>query len=247
MAKLTAPKADEQRLGSLAPAARSRLSEQVASRVQEAIVRGELRPGQHLVEADLASSLQVSKSPIREALRSLEATGLVTIMPRHGAYVRNLTVRDVHEVSELRADLEALAITLGLERADAAWIDELRVGLAAMAGARGNQELNQRHVAFHEILISRCDNRLLLVTLDGIRNQVRSFMALVERLYPDQAAIAADHQSLVEAVDGGDPRLVRAVVFEHIVETGKRLEGIWGTNPTPDDDGKELRLAHRRA
>ena len=241
MAKVIPPTADAPRLGGLAPAARSRLSEEVASRIQDAIVRGELSPGQHLVEADLVALLRVSKSPIREALRSLDAAGIVTILPRHGAYVRSLTVRDVHEVSVLRADLEALAITLGLRHADSAWIDELQAGLAAMARARGNQELNQLHVAFHGILISRCDNRLLLSALDGIRNQIRSFMALVEHLYPDQQAVAEDHQALVDAVAGLDPQQVRSTVLDHIIETGKRLEEMWSSAPHAEAVAKEVR------
>src|SRR5436309_3313891 len=144
-------------LSSLRPAQRSRLSEQVASRIADGILRGELQPGEHLVEAALAQSMQVSKSPVREALRDLAARGLITILPRRGAFVRSLTVKNLRDISVLRATLEALAVNLGVARGDPRWIEELRRTIRALRQARGSRTLNARHVALHQTLTSHCD------------------------------------------------------------------------------------------
>jgi DNA-binding GntR family transcriptional regulator len=211
----------------LAPANPNRLSEHVVSQIADAIVRGELQPGQHLVEAELAASLQVSKSPIREALRELAARGLVTIQPRHGAFVRSLTARDVREIRVLRTALEGLAINLGLERFDAGWVEQLEREISGMRKAQNSGELNAHHLAFHRTLVARCDNTRLLDVLEGMSTQVRSFMAIVERLLPGEAAVAEDHVPLVTAVVSRDPAVVLAVVEAHIGETGRQLEQIW--------------------
>jgi DNA-binding GntR family transcriptional regulator len=210
-----------------APANSNRLSEHVVSEIADAIVRGELQPGQHLVEAELAASLRVSKSPIREALRELAARGLVTIQPRHGAFVRSLNARDIREIRVLRTALEGLAINLGLERFDKSWIKDLEREISGMRLARNSGQLNMHHLAFHRALVARCDNTRLLDVLEGMSTQVRSFMAIVERLLPGKVAVAEDHVPLVKAVVSRDPAAVLAVVEAHIGETGRQLEQIW--------------------
>jgi len=214
-------------LSSLRPTERSRLSEHVASRIADGILRGELQPGEHLVEAALAASMQVSKSPVREALRDLAARGLITIQPRRGAFVRSLTVKNLRDISVLRATLEALAANLGATRADPRWIDELRRGIRAMRQARGSGVLNARHVAFHQTLVSRCDNQAVLDALEAIAAQTQSLIALGEHLYSSSDAVASDHEALIDAVLSGDPNVVRTAFDEHILATEHQIEEGW--------------------
>jgi GntR family transcriptional regulator of gluconate operon len=221
-------------LSSLRPPQLSRLSEQVASRIADGILSGELQPGEHLVEAALATSMQVSKSPVREALRDLAARGLITIQPRRGAFVRSLTVKNLRDISVLRATLEALAVNLGVARADPQWMDELRRGIRAMRQARGSGTLNTRHVAFHHMLISRCDNQAVLDALEAISAPARSLIALGEHLYSSSEAVATDHEALIDAVLSGDPNVVRAAFEEHILATEQQIEAGWrGTARQP--------------
>ena len=213
----------------LRPASRRRLSEEVAAVIADAIVRGELLPGAHLVELDLAKSLEVSKSPIREALRELAAQGLVTIEPRRGARVLSLTARDLHEIGEFRTALETLAATNGMRTLDPDWLEELKASVSAMSRARTNAELNERHLAFHRLLVSRCDNRRVLEAIDSMSAQMRSFLAIVERLYGGNEEVASDHLALVAAVASRDPERIRITVEEHVLSSTERLEEIWRT------------------
>jgi GntR family transcriptional regulator, gluconate operon transcriptional repressor len=211
----------------LRPARADRLSEQVASQIADAILSGTLRQGEHLVEAEIAASLQVSKSPVREALRDLAAQGLVTIQPRRGAFVRSLTVRDMREISVFRAALEGLAINLSMASSDGEWTGELRAGIDAIRSARGNAEINRRHIALHHLLVARCDNSRVLGALDAIATQTQSFMGIVGQLYNSAEKVAADHEALLAAVATGEPEAVRRAVDDHILLTEQELEAMW--------------------
>src|SRR5258708_39160738 len=110
----------------LTPTSRKSLGEDVADRLREAILHGELSPGQHLREEELGERLQVSRGPVRDAFVLLEREGLVTSSRHRGVSVVDVTLKDLHEVYTLRSALEPLAITLAIQRAtggDLAQID----------------------------------------------------------------------------------------------------------------------------
>ena len=92
------------------------LRDVVFENLREAIVEGRLKPGQRLMEVQLAEQLGVSRTPVREAIRKLELEGLVVMLPRKGAYVANMSLKDLIDVLEIRASLEGLAASLAAER-----------------------------------------------------------------------------------------------------------------------------------
>lgn len=92
------------------------LRDVVFENLREAIVEGRLKPGQRLMEVQLAEQLGVSRTPVREAIRKLELEGLVVMLPRKGAYVANMSLKDLKDVLEIRASLEGLAASLAAER-----------------------------------------------------------------------------------------------------------------------------------
>ena len=92
------------------------LRDLVFENLREAILKGDLNPGDRLMEVQLANKLGVSRTPVREAIRKLELEGLVIMLPRKGAYVADMSLKDIIEVLEIRASLEGLAAYLASER-----------------------------------------------------------------------------------------------------------------------------------
>ena len=99
------------------------LRDVVFENLREAILEGELKPGQRLMEVQLAEQLGVSRTPVREAIRKLELEGLVIMLPRKGAYVANMSLKDIIDVLEIRASLEGLAASLAAQRMSSDDID----------------------------------------------------------------------------------------------------------------------------
>ncbi len=92
------------------------LRDVVFENLRDAIITQVLKPGERLMEIQLADEMGVSRTPVREAIRKLELEGLVVMVPRKGAYVAGVSMKDIHEVYEVRSALEMLAVTLAAER-----------------------------------------------------------------------------------------------------------------------------------
>jgi len=140
------------------------------SRLRAAILSGELRPGERLVAAALAERLEVSATPLREAIQRLAAQGLVEITPQRGARVAAASPRDAEEIYELRTLLDPLAMRDSLAHSDRAHVAEIDAAYDRLVAAnrtrpRSPAELVQavdRHGQFHAALLSRCRSRWLL-------------------------------------------------------------------------------------
>ena len=102
------------------------LRDVVFNTLRQAILRGELKPGERLMEIQLANKLGVSRTPIREAIRKLELEGLVLMIPRKGAEVAEITEKNMRDVLEVRKALEELAVQLACEKITAEEIDEMK-------------------------------------------------------------------------------------------------------------------------
>ena len=148
----------------------------VVPALREAIVEGVLAPGSRLSEVQVAKQLNVSRTPMREAFAQLEREGLVTVLPRVGAYVRAVTLRDVEEIYTVRAALECLAVQLALERITTLGIAQLDDVIEAMqvsvdAGDPvGYVEALDR---FYTIVMTIADNRTLQDSHAGLIGPVR--------------------------------------------------------------------------
>ena len=102
------------------------LRDVVFESLRKAIVEGSLKPGQRLMEVQLAEQLGVSRTPVREAIRKLELEGFVIMLPRKGAYVADMSVKDIIDVLEVRSALEGLAANLAAERMDEKEVENLK-------------------------------------------------------------------------------------------------------------------------
>ena len=148
------------------------LSSQVSKILTEAILEGAIEGGQKLVEMEIQEMFGISRSPLREAIRDLEKKGLVTIVPRRGAFVRRVTVKDIEDIFPVRANLEALAAKLAHANISQEDLDEMKDILEKMQEAvRANDTKSywRHHSRFHEIFINASNNPVLIETLSRLR------------------------------------------------------------------------------
>ena len=141
------------------------LRDVVFNTLRESILTGEMKPGERLMEIHLANRLGVSRTPIREAIRMLELEGLVTMIPRRGAEVAQITEKGLKDVLEVRQALDALAIELACERITEEEIRELRRACDTFVQMTRTQDavrIAQADVALHDIIVRASGNDRLI-------------------------------------------------------------------------------------
>jgi DNA-binding GntR family transcriptional regulator len=183
------------------------LRQQIADAIMRAILDGEIRPGEALVEMDIATRLGVSRAPVREALQLLAHTSLVVTAPYRGTTVRPLTRTDVEEVYSLRTIHETFALRRAMALDPAATAAELRVvsdGMAHIAASGDWASLAVEDARFHETLIRHAQHGLLLQAWRDIHLRVRQIMALRNRQNVDSMEVFYHHLPIVEAMEAGD-------------------------------------------
>jgi DNA-binding GntR family transcriptional regulator len=200
----------------LGPARKVRLSEEVIQAIKDAIRRGVLRPGQRLVETDIAAQMQVSKAPVREALRQLQAEGLVVSYPQRGTFVVDLTDHDLWEIATLRAALEGLALELAAQRIDDEGLRELEHLLERIAAPAEGETVTDLHLQFHYLPLRYCGHRRLQAMLESLRAQAHTVAALSLVHHDSTAALAEVHRPMLEALRARDSAVARKLVTEHM-------------------------------
>jgi GntR family transcriptional regulator, carbon starvation induced regulator len=184
-----------------APVTRSEWAE---DRLRQAILRGELRPGQRLHASNLADRWDISATPLREAFQRLAGEGLVELLPQRGARVSEMSATDAARIYELRLLLEPLALRQSLEASDAQHLDEIAAAFAVFRSARSVLAGIEAHAAFHSILLSRCPSIWLLRFTAQLADasglyQIASVGSAAARRHP-----RVEHQALRDAAIAGD-------------------------------------------
>ncbi|MEV6106643.1 GntR family transcriptional regulator [Streptomyces sp. NPDC051940] len=204
-----------------APIAHS-LREHIREHIVEGIISGRWKPGERIVERRIATELEVSQTPVREALRELESLRLIESSPNKGVRVRNLTAADLEEIYPVRAGLEQIAAELAAP-ALARDVSALEPHVAALreADAKGDGEAQVRHtVAFHRELVRAAGNSVLLHTWEGLGIEVFTSLS-IRWLGTHQESYAQEHQDVVEAFRHRDPQ-VAELVKAHVLGCAPR-------------------------
>jgi DNA-binding GntR family transcriptional regulator len=200
------------------------LRDHVTEDIRRAIEAGVLKPGNRLVEADIAAQMGISRAPVREAIRQLEQEGFVTTTPRKGTFIVELERRDIEEIYSLRSALEWLAIKMALPHMDAAEIDNLESIVNEMreaAEARDMSRLVESDMAFHRRIVVLSGHSRLLQDWLRMSTQMRLFFAVKDQLYENPRDIAETHQPLIDAFRAHDVEVAQRELSEHIVEAGE--------------------------
>lgn len=195
------------------------LREIVFESIRGAIISGTLKPGERLMEVQLAEKLGVSRTPIREAIRKLELEGLVIMMPRKGAYVADLSIKDITDVLEIRAVLEGLASGLAALRITDEEIEELE-----MTAVKFNQAIDegdfdaivQRDIEFHDLIFKATRNEKLIQLTNNLREQVQRFRLMYINKSNKSKELAREHYEIAEAISNRNIDLAEKLAKTHI-------------------------------
>ncbi|MBM7866380.1 FCD domain-containing protein [Heliobacterium gestii] len=191
----------------------------VFDNLREAIITGVLRPGERLMEIQLAEEMGVSRTPVREAIRKLELEGFVVMVPRKGAYVSNISVKDITDVFELRAALESLAAGLAAQRItedETEQMERLLVKTMACFEEDNLDDLVETDIDFHDMVYRASRNQRLVQIINNLREQLRRFRT-TSLSHPGRMREAwEEHRKLVEAIADRNVVLAQSLAWEHI-------------------------------
>ncbi|WP_338777450.1 GntR family transcriptional regulator [Streptomyces sp. DG1A-41] len=207
--------------------------ERVTADLRQEIIAGSLRPGDRLVERELAERFGVSRVPVREAIRALVAEGFVHFETPRRTVVRRLTPNDVKELFELREALEVYAAGLAASRATPGDLAEVQALLdrAAAATEAGDAELiTDLNSRLHDRIVAMAGNSLLTEALEPVAGRLR-WMTRRNEEWPQ---LLVEHRELYEAIASGDPDRARAHALTH-VRTNYRstVRHLFGEEETP--------------
>jgi DNA-binding GntR family transcriptional regulator len=216
---------------------RSPLSDQVKDRLLQEILSGEYPPGSRIVETRVARELGTSQAPVREALRDLEALGVVEISAFRGARVRHPSKAELLEAYGIRAELESLGARLALPRMSDADLEELQGYVEEMQRAADVGDTHTEavvDVAFHARIIQISNNHTLERVWRHLEPLSRTYITLVVPGV-NRRHIADLHVPILAALRSGDPDLADAAYHLHFEAAGDMFRETWVDDPSTSD------------
>lgn len=197
------------------------LGEVVFDYLRDAIMNGDLKPGERLMESAIADQLGVSRTPVREAIRKLEKEDFVTMVPRKGAYVTKVTAKDILDVLEVRRVLEGFAAQLAAERMSESEIKELK-----KCHEKFNKFLVKNNVQgmidkdreFHDLIFKASKNEKLNNLVIELLEQFHRFRLIYFTERDNYVKVQYWHDSIVEGIEKRDSGMAREFAEKHIAE-----------------------------
>lgn len=196
------------------------LRDVVFNTLRQAILRGELKPGERLMEIALSNRLGVSRTPVREAIRMLELEGLVIMIPRKGAQVAQITEQDLNDVLEVRLGLEELAVRFACERITDGEIEELGDAVQEFEKSLEDADLSalaEADVKFHEIIYNATHNRRLVQIINNIREQMYRYRIEYLKDVESRKDLLKEHYAIWEALKKREKDNAVKYICTHIV------------------------------
>ena len=205
------------------------LRDVVFNTLRRAILRGELKPGERLMEIQLANKLGVSRTPIREAIRKLELEGLVLMIPRKGAEVAEITEKNLRDVLEVRCALEELGVQLACDRIDKEGIQKLHEAADHFRDVLDSDDITQiaqADEAFHDVIFEATGNARLIQLLNNLREQMYRYRIEYLKKRECYPQLLSEHQGIIEAIEGHDKENATKITVVHIIN---QVDTVLGT------------------
>jgi len=205
--------------------------------VRKMLASGRLKPGQQIIQDALASRLGVSRVPVREALKTLQAEGRVTHDPHRGYFVAELNAEDLSEIYHLRSILEDEAIRIGVPKATAADVSDIKgfheEGIAAAAKGDVNQmaTLNRK---FHMAIYRLCNEHRLIAVIENLWDSLDAYRVLFLTEPSNRERTNDDHARMIQAVKQKDVKESLKIQSAHREHALKALNHILSTLPQAD-------------
>ena len=223
---------DDRLVATHQPLVTTSLADEIAFRLQAAIVDGTYRPGMQLRQEEICQQFNVSRTPVREALRKLQAQHLIVMVPNKGALVRSLARREVKEIYELRAELEGFACELAVAVITPAAIAELQKAQDAVETATAELELRPRDThqgyfyvplirandRFHQVIHDVAGNDLLQTTLAHLQSSFPKDLVwrAVRSVSENRGIVIEEHMAVLDALRNGNGPGSRKLMAHHV-------------------------------
>ena len=195
------------------------LRDVVFNTLRQAILKGELAPGERLMEIQLAQKLGVSRTPIREAIRKLELEGLVLMIPRRGAEVARISEKSLKDVLEVRRSLEELAIELACQRMteeDMQALEEAQKAFKAAIDQGDAMKIAETDEAYHDVIYHSTRNKRLVQILNNLREQMYRYRVEYLKDENNYPTLMKEHKDIVEGLVRKNKMQVTATMHQHV-------------------------------
>nr|WP_106783365.1 GntR family transcriptional regulator [Lysinibacillus timonensis] len=197
------------------------LPQKIARIIRDAIIQGRFKPGERLIQDELAKSLGVSRMPIREAFKQLQAEGYVMLEPHKGAVVKEFSIQEIEEIYFLRSKLEPLAVRESLKSINDMTIQQMEVYQEIMKKTKSIHEYVDINIKFHSLFIKDCKLEKLNSIIQSLWT---GFPQQTPHLLPNQIKLSLqEHDEMLQAVKQGKMDEACAVLEQHIVRAGKNV------------------------
>ena len=195
------------------------LRDVVFNTLREAILKGELKPGERLMEMHLANKLGVSRTPIREAIRMLEQEGLAVTIPRKGAQVAKMTEKDLQDVMEVRDALDELAVACACERKNEEQFVRLKSAMGVFEAATKTDDVRaivEADEAFHNVIYEMAGNPKLETIINNSREQMYRYRYEYVKDRSIYEQLIAEHKAIIEGFERQDVAFVKEIMHTHL-------------------------------
>jgi DNA-binding GntR family transcriptional regulator len=198
---------------------RAPLHVQVAERLRVLIDSGELAPGTRLNEIELCNTMGVSRTPLREAIRSLATEGLIELQPNRGAIVSIVSQEDVTEILPIMASLEGLGGRLAAMHMDQSKIAQVRKIHDQMIAHYKNNEVAEyfeTNRLIHELITEGSGNQTLVDTINSLSAKVQRARFTAQMTKESWAKAVSEHEEIIAALEAQDPDRLEAILVQHV-------------------------------
>ncbi|MCH5339233.1 MAG: GntR family transcriptional regulator [Acetatifactor sp.] len=202
------------------------LRDVVFNTLRQAILIGELKPGERLMEIHLADRLGVSRTPIREAIHKLEREGLVTIVPRRGAEVAQITEKSMNDVLEVRRALDALCVELACDRITEEGLEDLRAAcdnFEQCVKTKDSKKIAQADVALHDIIVQATGNQRLIQLVNNLSEQMYRYRFEYIKDSSQHETLVEEHRIIYQSIVRKDKETAAEAARTHIDNQKKAI------------------------
>ena len=197
--------------------------------LREAILKGELKPGERLMELQLAEKMGVSRTPIREAIRMLEQEGLAVTIPRKGAQVAGMTEKDMEDSLEIRAALDELAVQLACDAITEEQLQQLKVAMRGVEEAiriGDIKKIAEADVVFHDVIYKATGNEKLVGILNNLREQIYRYRVEYLKDVAYYPILIQEHAEIVRGLEARDQALVVDAMNRHVSHQAMAMKAV---------------------
>jgi len=202
------------------------LSEDIAESIKTAIIKGKFKPGEKISEGELAESMGISRTPLREAFRKLENEGFILIIPRKGAVVADIDADEAINLYEIKSTLEGLAARLAvanMKQKDIEKLEKINDELKELIDKNDLESFYRVHTRFHEGFVRLCGNKRLIQMISNLNDHFNRF-GIISLTLPGQFENAIwQHTEIIAGFKSGDEKLVEERVKTNVMTGGRVL------------------------